>query len=67
MTKVKQINEEQTIGSQINDINMKNKRLIILVNLIESTQEELIIRKIKKDIICPYCQEPCLIKRYDFK
>ena len=67
MTKVKQINEEQTIGTQINDINMKNKRLIILVNEIESTQEELIIGKIKKDIICPYYQESCLIKRYDFK
>ena len=46
MTKVKQINEEQTIGTKINDINMKNKRLIILVNEIESTQEKLIIKKI---------------------
>ena len=57
------LNFEQTIESQMTEINKKNKQLTVLVNFITKEKkynEEVIIKS--KDIICPKCHEPCRIK-----
>ena len=60
-----QINPEDKIENQINQMNIRNKKLKILVQLIERTiiSQEFVN---SKDIICPKCQEPCRIKTEDF-
>ena len=56
-----QINPEDKIENQINQMNIRNKKLKILVQLIERTiiSQEFVN---SKDIICPKCQKPCRIK-----
>ena len=57
------LNLEQTIESQMTEINKKNKKLTVLVNYImkeKKYNEDVIIKS--KDIICPKCHEPCRIK-----
>ena len=60
-----QINPEDKIENKINQMNIRNKKLKILVQLIERTiiSQEFVN---SKDIICPKCQESCRIKTEDF-
>ena len=62
----RQINPEDKIENQISQSNKENKKLKILVQLIERTT---IIEQFakSKDIICPECKEPCRIKTDNFK
>ena len=65
ITNGRQINPEDKIENQINQMNIRNKKLKILVQLIERT---IISQEFanSKEIICPKCQEPCRIKTEDF-
>ena len=52
----------KSVESQMNDLNKKNKKMNILVNIIEESdkdKEEMIA--MLKEIICPECKEPCKI------
>jgi len=62
------LNLEQTIKSQMTEINKKNKKLSVLVTLIandKSYDENVIIKS--KDIICPKCYEPCRLKMQNYE
>ena len=66
----KPINPQQTVESQMSDLNKQNNKLIVLVNSIdkdEQDKEKVIIQS--KDIICPDCKEPCryTIDNYQIK
>ena len=62
----KPINSEMTVESHMNQLNKENKKLKILVQLDEDAKEEQIFAK-SKDIICPKCYEPCMIKTENYK
>ena len=56
----KPINPQQTVESQMNNLNKQNKKIIVLVNSIDKDdqdKEKVIIQS--KDFICPKCKEPC--------
>ena len=57
----KPINPEEKVENQISSMNKQNKKLKVLVQLIEkeTTVQEFIK---SKDIICPECHESCQIK-----
>ena len=66
----KPIDPQQTVESQMSDLNKQNKKLTILVNSIDKDdqdKEQVIIQS--KDIICPECKEPCryTIENYQIK
>ena len=64
----KNINPELTIESQMNELNKKNKNIQILVHSFgdeNQNKEEIIVKA--KDIICPYCGEPCRFKIEGYK
>ena len=66
----KPINPQQTVESQMSNLNKQNKKLIVLVNSIDKNdqdKEKVIIQS--KDIICPECKEPCrfTIENYKIK
>ena len=68
MANGKQINPEQTVESQINDLNKQSKSCKVLVILKEEEDNPKKEAKVKSnDIICPYCYEPCRIKIEHFK
>ena len=57
---------EKTIEEQMNQLNKKDNKMKVLVNLInEKNKEEVLIQS--KDIICPKCNEPCKIKIENYK
>ena len=56
------INPQNPVESFMNDLDKKNKRMIITVNMIEKNNEDKEQVKAElKDIICPKCKEPCRI------
>ena len=61
----KPIDFEQKIENQISKMNKENKKVKVLVQLLENTT---IIQKYEKskDIICSQCYEPCRIKIENF-
>ena len=62
----KNINSEQTVESQMSELNKQNNKMKVLVcSLIEENKEQVIVKS--KDIICPRCQKPCRIKSEDYK
>ena len=66
----KPVDPQQTVESQMSELNKQNKKLSILVNSIEGNEqdnEQVIIQS--KDIICPECKEPCryTIDNYQIK
>ena len=61
------VNPEEKVKKLMNKFSEKDKKLKILVQLIEGTtiqQQEFVN---SKDIICPDCQEPCRIKFENFQ
>ena len=62
----KPINAEDTVENQISPMNKENKKMKVLVQLIEGTTVPLEFVK-SKDIICPQCFEPCRIKTENFR
>ena len=63
----KQIIPQQTVESQMNEIEKKNKILKVLVQLIEEGNTKVPIIVKSKEIICPRCYEPCRIKFENYK
>ncbi len=64
----KQINNEEIIKNQMTDLDKRNKKMKVLVHMIEEEnkdKEQIIIKS--KDIICPKCYEPCRIKFENYK
>ena len=57
----KQINPEQTVGSQMNELNKKNKKMKVLVQVIEGGNTYVQVVSQSKNVICPRCKEPCRI------
>jgi len=67
MANGKQINPEQTVASQISDLNKQSKSCKVLVILEEEEDNQKKEAKVKSDeIICPFCYEPCRIKIENF-
>ena len=66
ITNGRQINPEEKVEKQICQMDKKNKKLKILVQIIERTTIQQEFEK-SKDIICPECQEPCRIKIEHFQ
>ena len=62
----RQINPEEKVENQISSNNKENKKVKILVQLIEKTTIVQEFAK-SKDIICPHCYEPCRIKTDNFQ
>ena len=64
----KPINPQQTVESQMSNLNKQNKRITVLVNSIDKDEQEKVIIQ-SKDIICPDCKEPCryIIENYQIK
>ena len=58
------IKPERTVETYMNDINKADCKLIVYVEDIYKVEEN--IKKESKDIICPECKEPCLIKIEDY-
>ena len=64
----KQINNEEIIKNQMTDLDKRNKKMKVLVHMLEKEnkdKEQIIIKS--KDIICPKCYEPCRIKFENYK
>ena len=64
----KTVNPSQTVESHMNELNKKNKKIKVLVNIIEGDKEDkeqIIVES--KVIICPKCKEPCRINFEDYK
>ena len=59
------IKPEQTVESQMNNLNKKDKKMTVLVDPVYiSNKNEVKIQS--KDIICPVCKEPCRMKIEDY-
>jgi len=58
----KVINPNQSVESHMSNLNKENKKMKIIVTMIENVDpnKEQVIAK-SKDIICPQCKEPCRI------
>ena len=56
------INPNESVESQMSNLNKENKKMKIIVTMIENVDpnKEKVISK-SKDIICPQCKEPCRI------
>ena len=62
------LNPELAIEQQMNDINKINKKMKILVNLLDNETNKINNTIIKsKEIICPKCYEPCRIKFENYR
>ena len=62
-----QLNPTDSVGSHMNDLNKKDKKMTILVKMLdidEQDKEQAIA--ISKDIICPNCKKPCKITFDDY-
>lgn len=62
----KKINPENTVESQMNQLDKENKKMKVLVDLAGQEKKEKIIVQ-SKDIICPKCYEPCKFKIENYK
>ena len=62
-----QINPSKSVESQMSDMNKLYKNMKVLVHEIEEDKLNNSIEVKSKDIICPLCQKPCLIKMDNFK
>ena len=64
----KPINSEKTVESHMNQMNKENNKLKILAQLTEEEEIKKVETFVKsKDIICPQCHEPCIIKADNYK
>ena len=61
------ISPVQTIECQMGEIDKQNKKLNVLVYLIEQENITTKVFAQSKDIVCPVCKEPCKIKIKNFK
>ena len=61
-----QIKPEEILENVMTDMEKQNKKMNILVNMIEDKNKDKIIIK-SKSIICPNCGEPCRITLENFK
>ena len=59
------LNPEEKMENQMSPMNIENKKLKILVQLMEREASVQEFSK-SKDIICPRCYEPCRIKVENF-
>jgi hypothetical protein len=66
MANGKLINQEDKVKNQINQVNLENRKVTLLVYLIEIGAVANDSAK-SKDIICPTCYEPCRIKTENCK
>ena len=57
----RQINPEQTVESQMNELNKKNKKMKVLVQVIEGGNTYIQVISQSKNVVCPKCKEPCRI------
>ena len=55
------INQEQTVESQMSHLNKQDKKMKVLVTLINEANPTQVFSE-SKEIICPKCFEPCLYK-----
>ena len=60
----KLINPEKKIKEELNEINKKSLKILVYEK--DTEKKEQLFEK-SKEIICPICQEPCLIKIENFK
>ena len=64
-------NPQNKVESFMSNLNKQNKKMQVLVNVIEDNEENdkskdnVIIKS--KDIICPNCKEPCRINTDNYK
>ena len=63
----KPINSEKTVESHMNQMNKENNKLKILAQITEEEKDNEQIFVKSKDIICPICHEPCIIKTENYK
>ena len=63
----KKINQSGTVESHMSDIDKESNEIKILVQLIEDEEGKKNIIDKSKEIICPSCQEPCLISIENYK
>ena len=64
----KLLKSEESIESQMTELEKKNKKMKVLVDVMDDeneNNEETIIKS--KDIVCPKCHEPCRIKFENYK
>ena len=64
----KLVNNEKTVESHMYQMDKENNKLKILVQSSEeeeANKEQILVKS--KDIICPECHEPCIIKADDYK
>ena len=63
----KPINSEKTVESHMNQMNKENNKLKILAQITEEEKDKEQVFVKSKDIICPICHEPCIIKTENYK
>ena len=64
----KPINPNESVESHMSHLDKENKKMKILVTMIEKDDEDKVPAITKsKDIICPKCKEPCRIKTENYK
>ena len=63
----KPINPQQTVESQMSELNKQNRSMNVLVYLREEENPNKAVKVKAKEIICPKCFEPCRIKTENFK
>jgi len=64
----KMINPNESVESYMSKLDKENKKMKILVTMIEKddpNKEQVIVKS--KDIICPQCKEPCRITTDNYK
>jgi hypothetical protein len=64
----KVINPNGSVESHMSNLNKQNKKMNIIVTMIENedpNKQQNIVKS--KDIICPQCKEPCSITTEDYK
>ena len=57
---------EQTVESQMSELNKQDKKIRVLVYLLDEDNQEQVFVK-SKDIICPKCYEPCRFQIENYK
>ena len=64
----KQMKSEESIESQMTELEKKNKKMKVLVSIMDDenkNNEEINVKS--KDIVCPKCYEPCRIKLENYR
>ena len=67
IAKGKTIIPKNSVESYLTSEDKKNKRLSVLVDIIENDEDKKPVIIKSKDIICPKCKEPCRIATNNFK